>query len=190
LISKPPIDLEVFQDAVHEWFAAATGIETIWRQQDAPQPELPFATLLIISGPLPVSPFWAESMTTDLNRPQGQEIEIDHCVPCKISVSCQVFVGMPDGRNPHYDAASYLRRAQAALEFLEVRELFSGFTISVARTGAMQNISAYLDEFLESRANMDVEFNALLSVKELIGYIKTVQVEAPLLGVDQEMGVV
>ncbi len=47
-----PIDFRVAEDAIHGWFAGAVELTTIWRNQNAPQPAYPFASLYVIAGPL------------------------------------------------------------------------------------------------------------------------------------------
>jgi len=183
-----PIDMQTFQDAVHRWFWEATNIETIWRRQSNVQPKYPYATLMITDGPNPVSPVWEDRYETDLDRPAGEEVKITVCVPCHFTVSCQSYVGRPDGKDPDYDAQNYMNKAQSSLMLPSVLAMLREKEISVVRPGSVQNIGLLVEDAFESRANMDVVFGASLSLDDYVGYIKTVQVISESLGIDEIIG--
>lgn len=184
-----PINMEDFRNAIHDWFSKATGLQTVWRDQSAPEPELPFASLRILNGPEAYSPTWEEREETDLNRPAGEEIKMTSTVPCRFVISCQVYVGLPDGRDPGLDALSYILRAKGALGLASYQADLREKNISVSRTGTVQNLTALQASEMESRANIDVTFNTVLAVEEYVGYIKKVHATAPELGIDQMFGV-
>lgn len=184
----PPIDMETFRDAIYTWFRDATGLETIWSQQSAPRPDYPYGTLLIMSGPTPASPTWEIRYSTDLGRAAGTEVEEEAVVPCTFSISCQSFVGMPDGRSPDNDAELYMDRALGSLALPSVRAFLRESNISVLRPGQVNNISSIIGESFVSRAGMDVLFGASLSMIEYIGYIKTVHGTSANLGIDEVFG--
>jgi hypothetical protein len=180
------MDMAQFEDAVHDWFAEATGLETVWRQQSAPQPELPFASIKVIAGPVRTgTPIVTETALPD-PQPAGKEIEIKGIFPCSVTVSFQVFVGMPDARNPGYNARTYAVLAMTSLEMPEVRAVLWSKGISVLNVGAIQNLDVLVEAEHESRANIDVMFGIVLTREEFVGYIKTVHIESTSLGIDRD----
>ena len=184
-----PIDMETFQDTIHAWFSGATGLQTVWRNQSAPQPDMPFASLMIVSGPEQYSPAWEVRNETDLTRSRGREVKQTVCVPCRFSVSCQVFCENNDARNPNRDATSYINRAVAALGLPSYLQALRNAEISVSTVGPVQNLAELVESAFESRANVDVVFNSVLSVDEYVGFIERVHATSTELGIDQTFGV-
>jgi len=183
-----PIDMEAFQDAIQAWFADVTGLESIWRNQSAPQPEYPFAGLAILSGPEPSAPQWEQRFDTDLSRPEGEEVRISVCVPCRFTISCQTYVNMPDARNPELNAAAYMIRAQSSLSLPSVLASLHAAGISVERPGTVQNLDEVIEDSFVSRAAMDVVLGATLNLEELTGYVNKVKVKSESLGIDATLG--
>lgn len=183
-----PIDMEAFQNAIHAWFAEATGLETIWRNQSAPQPEYPFAGLAILSGPEPSAPQWEQRFDTDLNRPEGEEVRISVGVPCRFTVSCQVYVGMPDARNPAINATAYMIAAQSSLSLPSVLADLCSAGIAVERPGVVQNLDEIIEDSFVSRAAMDVVLGAVLTLEEFTGFVSKVKVKSDSLGIDATLG--
>jgi len=183
-----PIDIGSLQDAVHAWFSEATGLFTVWRDQSAPQPEYPFGTLQIISGPNPLSPTWEKRIETLVGQPQGEEIKITVCNQCTFDVSCQAFVGMSEARDPSINALNFLSKAQTALNLPSVQSGFTLANIAYNRVTPVQSINEIIADSFISRANIDVTFNAVLSLAEYTGYIETVAIKSTSLGIDEEFG--
>jgi hypothetical protein len=182
------IDLEAFDNTIQGWFKNATGLQTIWRRQSAPMPPYPFAALMRTVGPTPKAPQWELRTSTNLSRPQGQEIQMDVGVPCSIVVSCQVYVCMTDARNPNVNAAVYAARAQSTLSLPSVLAVLRAAGISIVRPGEVQNIDELIEDAYVSRANLDVTFGATLSLTEFATYIERVHAESETFGIDQEFG--
>ena len=184
-----PMDFEVFQNAVHEWFAEATGLETIWRDQGAPQPKYPYGSLKVISGPVTPSSLWEERRDYDEDRAAGQEIRLTTCSPCQLTVSCQAYVDQPDARHPGFDALQYLSRARAALSLESVRaDNFRPKGIGVISVNPPQDLSSLIEDAIVSRANMDVVFSAALNIEEYTTWIEKVHGTSTSLGIDQLFG--
>lgn len=183
-----PIDMEAFEDAVHAWFADSILITAVWRNMAAPQPPYPYGSLLITSGPIPVAPQWEQRTATDRNRPLGQEVEVEVCVPCAFVVSCQVYVGQPCARNPDKKATFYLNAAQSRLSLPSVLQQLRDAGVAVVRPGPVLNIDELIEDAWVSRASMDVTFGATLSLREYTGYIERVHAKSESLGIDQTFG--
>jgi len=185
---ESPIDMETIENAIHQWFADATGLETIWRRQSVPQPSYPFGSLLITSGPNPIPEAFELRDDTQLGRGSGYEVEQTVCAPCLMTVSCQAYVEGEDLNKPEGNARSYLNKARVALFLPSQQALFKAAEISVIRSNPVTDISALTNERFVSRAGMDVEFNCVMNVSEFVGYIKKVAVESTALGVDEIIG--
>lgn len=183
-----PINMETFEDAIHSWFVDATDLETIWGQKSAPRPSYPYARLLITSGPIAASPAFDIRNTTNLSRPNGQEIEQEAAVPCTFVISCQAFVDMPDGRNPTKDARFYMNKAFASLGLPSKLATLYESNISFVRSEPVRNLSSVIGSGFVERAGLDVTFGASLSLAEYVGYIKTVHATSTELGIDGTFG--
>lgn len=183
-----PIDMEAFQNAIQAWFADVTGLETIWRNQSAPQPEYPFAGLAILSGPEPSAPQWEQRFDTDPLRPAGEEVRISVGVPCRFTISCQVYVDIPDARNPELNATAYMIRAQSSLSLPSVLASLHTAGISVERPGTVQNLDEVIEDSFVSRAAMDVVLGATLTLEEFTGFVSKVKVKSDNLGIDATLG--
>ncbi len=186
-----PIDMAIFREAIHTWFTGATGLDTIWAAQSAPQPEYPFGSLQIVSGPNPVSPSWETRDSTDLSRAAGREVAQERVVPCTFNISCQALVGMPEGRFPTQDALFYMNKALAALTLPSFLTPLREANISVMSASQINNISSLIGGSFAAQAELEPKFGASLSVTEYAGYIKTVHgtsTPASGWGIDQIFG--
>jgi len=177
--TSSPIDMRAFENAVHTWFVAATGLQAIWRKQSAPQPKRPYGSLLRIAGPVQAAPQWEERNNYDAARALGKEIEVVVCVPCSITISCQVYVGQPDASNPDVDAMDYILRADASLSQPNPLELLRASAVSVIGAETPQDLSQLVENEFDSRANLDVRFGASLNSADYIGYINKVGISSP-----------
>ena len=183
-----PIDLEVFENAVHKWFANATGLTVIWQTMAAPQPCYPYGSLQITSGPTPAAPQWEQRTYTELSNMAGEEVATEVVIPCSFVVSCQAYVGQPEARCPHKKALYYLTVAQSSLSLPSVLAEFRSKQISVIRPDTVQNIDELIEDAYVSRASMDVTFGASLNLVEYTTYIQTVHAVSQTLGIDQTFG--
>ena len=101
------------------------------------------------------------------------------CVPCTFTISCQTY---------GQDAYTNMIKAQSALELPSQAATFRAAGIAVADKSTVTNITALMGAEYEERANMDIVVNAVLSVTEYTGYIKTIQGVSTTLGIDQRFG--
>jgi len=174
-----PIDMEAFENAVHAWFSSASGLFTIWQEQGAPQPDYPYGSLKIISGPTALAPQWEIRQTYDAARPLGQEIKFEYAAPCRFTVSCQAYA--KQGALP---AVTYINRAMAALSTITTQTTFKVAGVAMERYSAVRNIGKIINETWLSRANIDVQLTALLLISEYTGYVTSVGIESTELGID------
>lgn len=178
-----PISIETLKNAVRAWCADATNIQTVWMNQSGPVPDYPYASLNIVSGPLPVSNIWELRHTFDGSR-VGEEIEFTSCVPCTFNISAQFYVTLDDTRVPNYTSLQYAMKAQAGLTLPSYRSAFSTAGIAVIDTGNITNLDEVIADGYVSRSNLDVIFGAALNVTEYETYIEQVELKSTSLGID------
>ena len=180
-----PIDMEAFENAVHEWFSNSSDLNTVWSNQSSPQPEYPFGSLAIISGPTPSAPDWEQREDYDAGREAGKEIRFHACVPCSIVVSCQAYVGNSDSRDPSQKANVYIERSKVALSLLEFVTHFSSHNISVYNYTPTTYPNLLTGGQWTSRAQFDVTFGTTLNGESFTGYIASMELKSTSLGVDK-----
>lgn len=187
-----PLDMELFENAVHNWFCSSTDLETIWANQAKTMPEYPLGVLQIISGPVPTAGHWEVRNATDLSRPAGSEIAQTASLQCSFTVSCQVWVGGDDRSHPAANARFYMMKAQASLGLPSFQSNLIDAEVAVIRSTAIQDISSVEEDAIVSKVNMDVIFGAVLNVTEYNTYIQTMHgtgtFEVTDQGIDREFG--
>lgn len=190
MILADPINMEVFENAIHAWLSSSIDGEVVWAEQSAPRPEYPYGSLKITAGPTRYSQMWEKRTNTDLSRPDGSEVQFEVGVPCRFDVSCQVFVKRPDNRHPEAHAHNLLTRATAHLGLSSVADELNKDGISTIRVDSILNPGALISDAHVSRAAANVVFGAVLSLSEYTGYIATVDIRSSQLGIDQKIGLI
>ena len=180
-----PINMETFENAIHQWFFEATEIETVWANTAKTMPDYPVGVLQLIAGPIPVAPQFEIRNETNLSLEPGSEIITTACVQCTFTVSCQVWVGGDDRWHPAANARYYLAIAQAALGLPSYLAGFKASEVSVVRSAAIQDISSVQEEAIIAKANMDVTFGAALNATEYNTYIEKMAGEGTFTGSSQ-----
>jgi hypothetical protein len=181
--------MENFENTVHDWFSAVTGLEVIWREQSAPLPKFPFGTLKILAGPTRLGRPTVQEKES-VGRGVGEEVEIKAVVPCSMSVSCQVFAGgRPDASNPNYNARVYANKAMTNIEMPSVWDTFRRAGITIMNVGEIKNLDALVESEHESRAGLDILFGITLTESEFTGYIETVHIRSTNLKIDRDFPV-
>jgi len=171
-----PIAWDDVEDAIYDWFVAATGLATIWSEQDAPQPPYPYASLNITSGPTKVAGLDETRTTYDVGQLLGQEIGIETAGLREITLSCQIHARQLDA-TPANHPRNLMSRAQSSLG---MESFLSGLRVaglSVIEEGPVQNVSEVVEDTWITRAMMDVRFGLAASVEERVGYIKDTEVK-------------
>jgi hypothetical protein len=184
-VVQDPIDIEAFENAVHEWFSNSTDLFTIWRKKSSPQPEYPFGSLTVTSPPQALAPLWQSKEEYSAGNPSGQEIRAQISVPCRIVVSSQAHVGKYDSRVPTLTADNYIMRAQAALSLPAYLDHFRANNIAVSLYGPPQNVDQLIEDAWVSRVNLDVTFGATLLTEEYYTFIEQFELKSKTLGVDE-----
>lgn len=171
-----PIAWTTIEDAIYDWIFAATGLATIWGEQDSPQPVYPYASLRVIAGPTKVAGQDEERITYDGGQPLGQEIGIEVAGLREMTVSIQVHARESDALSTNHPR-DMMTRAQSSLGLPSVLSALHVAGLSVIEEGAVQNVSEAIEDTWISRAMMDVRFGLAASIMERTGYIKDVEVD-------------
>lgn len=170
-----PLDWTSIEDVLHAWLVRGTGLSAervLWAEQLPPRLTRPFATLKL--GALTRTGGADELReSTDLDAPDGEEIEFTAVGQRLLVVSCQAFTQDITGGAA---ARALLARAQAALALPSVTEAFAGAGLVVVNEGGINDLTALLDTQFEGRAQMDVTFALAGSVTERTGYIAEAEI--------------
>lgn len=174
------VDIEAIQDAIQDWFSTATELETIWDDQDQPQPPYPYAGLDIISGPRRIGGRDDKINTTDLAK-VGEEVEICHIGDRHLVVSCQIHVGPKKDQSgtfqepaPNCNARALMASADAQLELERTKTLFRNATLAFVRSQDPISLDLPIAGQIVSRVQMDVEFATKSRVVERETFIEDV----------------
>lgn len=173
-----PIPWSTVEDALYDWFSGATGLVTIFEEQDAPRPPYPYASISIF-GPRKLFAKDEHRYSYDALQPPGEEIGIEVCGPREITVSCKVRVKQSDSY-PSNHARDMMTRAQSSLSVPAVLDSLRLAGLSVVEEGDILTPSERVEDTWIGRATMDVRCGLSSSVTVRTGYIATVGVEPTL----------
>jgi hypothetical protein len=171
-----PIAQQTVEDAIYDWFNGATGLTTIWKDQDAPQPAYPYAALKIISGPVRFGTLDEVRQSYDAGEAAGQEIGLETGGPREITVSCQIYA-LRASVTPSTSPRDYMTRAQSALGMWTYLTALRAGGLAVVEILPVQDVSERVEDTWGARAVMDVRFRLAASVTERTGYIATTEVD-------------
>jgi len=174
------LDWRTVEDAIFNWFASATGIDVIWANQDVPQPPWPFGTLNIIAGPTKIGGEDSVIVTTDMNQPAGEEVQLDNRGPRHFVVSCQVIQGPPDTHNPDIHARRLASAAHAALSLESVHQAFTAVGLAMVEVDNITSIDTEVGQEWTTRSVFDVTFAFMSSITERTGFINNVEATGTL----------
>ncbi|MCP4570694.1 MAG: hypothetical protein GY841_24175 [FCB group bacterium] len=86
------------------------------------------------------------------------------------------------------NAASYIVRARTAFQLPSYKTILWDENISFVSTEQTTNIPSMVADSQVSRVSMDTILSTTLSSTEYAGYIKTAEIQAPELGIDDVFG--
>ena len=152
------IDLEEKRVMLIRWFENATGLTTIWEDQDSLRPIPPYATLKIVSIP---------SVGVDEIRQRQDETMVDIVGYRRISVSSQVL-----GPN----AMEIISCARLALSKQRVRDELEKADLHFQTSSDPQDLSQLLETIIEPRAQMDIIFGTHFTDEEDLSSIDSVEI--------------
>lgn len=109
-----------------------------------------------------------------VNNDIGREIANNVTGYREMTLSCQVLVRDTASGEPTSDAKYYMSIAQSSLQLPTVRSALRTAGIAVIDRGSILDISAEIEDEIESRAQMDVRLRIVSSMTERTGYIGSV----------------
>ncbi|MCG8433488.1 MAG: hypothetical protein MJA83_05610 [Gammaproteobacteria bacterium] len=182
----PAIDFAAIRGALHDWFSEATGLKTIWADQNRPQPPYPYASLNPITGPVRIGGKDDVVRTTDLAQ-AGQEVEHCHIGDRLITISCQIHVAPVDDQfgteqepDPQCDAMSLMATAEAHLDTEVNRARFFLVSLAFVSVQSLPQIDLPIGGQIIKRTQMDVQFATKSRVVERTTYIENVTITGQL----------
>lgn len=177
-----PIDFAALESALYGWFYDCVDIATVWANQDAPQPDYPFAHL-ILSPITDVGPRELRYADTSGTPAAGEEIEFNVVQQHEVTLSCTVHVvpekvgSQPLPLNPATYAKAKASAARASLNLPSVKETLCSAGLTVRRIEPLIDISAVIGPDYVDRATFDVVLGLSSCITERTTYIETVETE-------------
>jgi len=180
-----PIEWRTAEDAMYTWITDATGLTTIWANQNVVQPKYPYASLQIISGPTKEAGIDELRTTTDLSAATGEEISMQTVGFRLLTLNAQIHVGPTNDNNPDAHARHLMSVAQATLNAESARSKFRVANIAVIDEGDIIDTSLVIGQEWIARASLDVRFRVSSCYTEQVGYIERVSVDGTFDGAKQ-----
>ncbi len=173
------IDWQTLRKVIQDWFRRSTELEIIWADQDQPQPEYPYASLNIISGPTRVGGRDDVIDSTDLTAPAGQEVELCHQGPREFTVNVQIHVGPVKDQSgtrqeplPNCDARALLATAEAQILFQVTKQEFKEKALAFVRSQTPLSLDPIIAGDFVHRVSQDFEFSTMSRVAERTTFIE------------------
>jgi hypothetical protein len=182
-----PLNWQIIEDTIYDWFVEQSGLDVAWGRQDSPQPIYPFGVLNVVSGPLMVAPQDEVKWETDLSKPLGQEVALRITGLRELVVSCQVLAELPESFNPSAHPRFVMGRVQASLSAPSVLKAFNDVNMSIIRAGDIVILDEADDDMWIARANMDVRFYLVSDSTERTSYINEIEITSLPFGIDKEI---
>jgi len=151
-VSRPrPVDWATIRNGLKAWFSDASGLDTIWGNQAAPQLPYPYASINII-GPGPTNfgvhahEGWTEDGELQIIR-QGEFV-----------LSCQIHVGPPDNVEFDCDGWAVGQGVVASLDLPDVVQQFREVGLALRSREDPQDITLVIGSEWISRTRFDLRF--------------------------------
>ncbi|TQE99497.1 MAG: hypothetical protein FKY71_08300 [Spiribacter salinus] len=150
-------------EAIRQWVATETGLETVWLHPNAPRPARPYAAVQVLSSPRLGEPYvgWPDG-TTGAGEVAGQ-------TESTFSIHIYEAASAPDPR-------AALMRVFALRNTLDkptVREYFRVNQWAFRAVEMITDSPELLDTSWESRAMFDVRFGSTATQSDDLGVIET-----------------
>lgn len=170
------LDYAAMQAAIKSAVVAGSGLparSVLWayqayQGQERPQNER-FITMMI--GPSISHGIDSFDVTTDLNRPLGQEVILTTSTVQEFGIMLQCFGGTPAGNGTALQA---LERFRNRLALPTVRGYFTDAGMSPFNSGTVQYVPAIEGTKFESRAVLDMRCYVEASETDYVGFIARV----------------
>lgn len=178
-----PIDWTIIKDAIFDLIVARLGLDesrVIWENQNIPQPDYPYVSMLKIAGPTSEIDGRAERrVSTDLSL-VGEEAGLLTYKPVVFTISFSAHVDEESGANdPHCDAEFFMSKLQAVLDLQSVHDTLKQSGFAVVRDAGVLPTSLVINGVWLSRATLDVIFRTASVIDERNTIIEQVEITPP-----------
>ncbi|MCK4795500.1 MAG: hypothetical protein KAV87_67845 [Desulfobacteraceae bacterium] len=170
-----PIDWDTIQAIIYGWVHDAFDNEfsVIWKNQNIPQPEYPYLSLLVISGPTP------ESAIDEIRNGAIREGEPTEALlvrtqgPRRMTLSISAHVSKVSSMSQN--ATSLLSKLQSSLGLKSTKDnLWVNGGLSIASIGSIGDTSLVVNGEWISRAGFDIGFLIASLMTEEVEFIESV----------------
>lgn len=150
--------------ALYVWVSEQTSITTIWANQNKPQPDAPYVTLNIISGPTKLG--MDDDMVWDSTASEfilaGQR---------QFTLSIQAYGN---------DSISAMSDLLSSIDIPSIHTDLSNAKLAIANTPSILDLTAMLETTFEDRRGMDVQFYTVDNTSITLSSIERVEIEGTL----------
>ena len=173
-----PIDWSVIRDTLWQWFAEVAGCETIFDDQNAPQPAYPYASLNFLPGTIEMGAVDEERILPDGSLALvGQR---------DFLLSCQIHSG-PYASDPNCDALARAHAVISSSALPQYRQAFSRANVAIWNRGQPQMIDVLVGTEWIKRALIELRFGTMSYVNVVdwpnlsdVGWFDKVEVSSQL----------
>lgn len=151
-----PIDWGLIRDTLWQWFTTTAGCQTIWADQNAPQPAYPYASLNLLPGTLEFGALDEERILDDGS--------LQLVAPRDFVLSCQIHSGRYSD-DPSCDALSRATSVIASLGVPQFQAELSAANIGIRERGQPQMLDVLVGTEWIKRAQVDLRFGTMSVVE-------------------------
>lgn len=151
-----PVNWALIRDTLWQWFSEVSGCETIWADQNEPQPAYPFASLNILPGTIALGALDEQRIAADGSlQIVGQRDFV---------LSCQIHSGTP-AHDPNCDAISRAHSVIASLAVPQYAPAFRTANLGLRERGQVQMLDLVVGAEWIRRAQVDIRFGTMSFVE-------------------------
>lgn len=188
-----PIDWRLIRDTIRQWFDDASGCETIWANQNQPQPAYPYASINMLPGTIEMG-----AVDEERALPDGSLALVGLR---DFVLSCQIHSG-PYADDPSCDALGRAHSVIASLALPQFVQPLHAANVGLWDRGQPQMLDILVGTEWIKRAQVDLRFGTMSYVDvsawpnlDDVGWFDKVEVSSQLeplrgsgdLNLDQEI---
>jgi hypothetical protein len=148
-----PINWRLIRDTLWQWFTEVSGCETIWENQNAPQPAYPYASLNMLPGTLSFGVLDEERIQAD-----GSLVLTG---PRDFVLSCQIHAGPTTTDDPDCDARTRAHAILASFAVPQYQAAFQSANIGIRDRGQVEMLDVVIGTEWIKRAQVDLRFGTM-----------------------------
>lgn len=165
----------VVENLIREWVKRGSGLDNahvIWKHQDTNSPGGSYVAIEL-GDQVALGSTDAVLETTDLSRPNGEEVELAVLGQREMVVSVEVFT--PGKTRKESAARAIANRIQTSLSLSSVRDLLAQRGLSAFDRGTVRYVPGIRGADFEGRAVLEVRLYVPHRLVERVGYIGSVE---------------